>query len=129
MDGLAFMASSIIGSKGMGALGKTAGIAKLEGQLASRTASRLAAGETTGIYQTLDWLGKNSNMERSLMTAYSTISEAGTEAYGVNKELKEELTQMREMGRQGIKGYESFKDMSDEDIKLKAGDAAAKTFA
>jgi VIT1/CCC1 family predicted Fe2+/Mn2+ transporter len=125
MDGLAFMASSIVGSRGVGNLVQASG---LSSKLAAKSAAKIAAGESVGMYNQLNLLAANSGLERGLMTTYSTLSESATEAYGVQKEIKEELNQKRELGRQGIAEYKAFADMTDEQIKSKAANAAANTF-
>ena len=59
---------------------------------------------------------------------YSTLSESGTEAKGINDELKKELYMKRQLGQEGEEEFKDFANLTDDDIKSRAGEAAANVF-
>lgn len=134
LDGAAFLASSILGAKGVTAaagaglkgLGKVTGVgAKVNSALAN------AAKAENSFYKTMKALDDTMGagwQSRSAKTLYSTLSEAGTEAKGTFEDIKADLELKKKLADQGNEQYKQFKDMTPEEIKRRASEAAAATF-
>lgn len=96
-DGLAFLGSAYVPGMAIGGLGKTfSGASKLKMLQGLKN-----AGLTT------------QNVTVGASTIYNTISEAGVEAYHVNKDLRQQLIQA---------------GVPEEEARMRAGEAAAETF-
>lgn len=106
-DGVAFMASAAIPGMGLSRIGGAFGAAFSTASKAGQIASKLGLG---------------SFAELSSWTL-NTAMEAAQEGAGVFKETKKNLEKLRSEGK------DEYKDMSDEDIRQRAGDMAANTIA
>lgn len=101
-----------------GALGKLGSASKL----LAADATKLGQALGKGLAKTTQATGVNSSL--ALTTFYNTISEAGFEAHEANKNLREEYARA-----QGYESYEELPKHIKNVVDLKAGEAAARTFA
>jgi hypothetical protein len=67
-------------------------------------------------------------LERGAVTAFNTMSESASEAKDTKNQALKELQLKRSIGLQGVKGYEQYANMTEEDMNNRAAEAAKSTF-
>lgn len=124
-DGIAFLASAAIPSGGLSRLGKFGAVVSEVGQVGKGTVS--AANWFGKSFSTANKFGKFLNAaglgSPAELTAwiFNTAMESAVEGAGV---FKENVRKMQELRRKGVAGYS---DLTDEEIRTRAGELAANT--
>ena len=116
VDGAAFMLSSIIGSKGIGAAGKSLGAYSKIAKNASRAMAAARAGHKVG-REAIQLKKIADSMTLGTMTAFNTVSESAFEAKDIKDQIMNKYALDVEAGR-----------MTAEEANQRASHAASTTF-
>ena len=113
VDGAAFMASALVGSKGISALGKTTKVYSNLAKAMSKASTAGKFGKLSGPLSKINYGTLAKEADLLTMTAYNTVTEAAFEAKDTQEQVKQALAEKVKLGL-----------MTEEEARTKAADAA-----